>query len=121
MIAFIDNYDSFTYNLVQFIGEVMLEDRLGDPHQELRVWRNDQTTVEALAELKPDHIIISPGPGTPQQDSGISNDVIRHFYKSTPILGVCLGTAVHGPRVRRGRVPGSAADARQGVAGLPHR
>ena len=91
MIAFIDNYDSFTYNLVQYIGEVMLEDRLGDPLTDLRVWRNDQIDVEELAELNPARIIISPGPGTPQQDSGVSNDVIRHFYKTTPILGVCLG------------------------------
>jgi len=69
MIAVIDNYDSFTYNLVQFIGE------LGQ--YEIRVWRNDEIDVEELAELAPSHIIISPGPGTPEADSGVSNDVIR--------------------------------------------
>ena len=114
MIAFIDNYDSFTYNLVQYIGEVMLEDRLGDPLTDLRVWRNDQIDVEELAELNPARIIISPGPGTPQQDSGVSNDVIRHFYKTTPILGVCLGqqcmghvfggTVSRAPRLMHGKV-----------------
>lgn len=114
MIAFIDNYDSFTYNLVQFIGEVLLEDRLGDPIEELRVWRNDQVTVEQLAELNPSHIIISPGPGTPQADSGISNSVIRHFHTTTPILGVCLGQQCIGhvfggvvaqaPRLMHGKV-----------------
>ena len=114
MIAFIDNYDSFTYNLVQFIGEVMLEDRLGDPHTALRVWRNDEITVDELAALEPDAIIISPGPGSPQQDSGISNDVIRHFYTTTPILGVCLGQQCMGhvfggvvsraPRLMHGKV-----------------
>ena len=114
MIAFIDNYDSFTYNLVQYIGEVMLEDRLGDPLTDLRVWRNDQIDVEELAELNPARIIISPGPGTPQQDSGVSNDVIRHFYKTTPILGVCLGQQCMGhvfggvvtraPRLMHGKV-----------------
>lgn len=114
MIAFIDNYDSFTYNLVQYIGEVMLEDRLGDPLTDLRVWRNDQIDVEELAELNPSRIIISPGPGTPEQDSGVSNDVIRHFYKTTPILGVCLGQQCMGhvfggvvsraPRLMHGKV-----------------
>lgn len=114
MIAFIDNYDSFTYNLVQFIGEVMLEDRLGDPHTELRVWRNDEITAEELANLQPDYIVISPGPGTPEQDSGVSNDVIRRFYPSTPILGVCLGQQCIGhvfgglvaraPRLMHGKV-----------------
>ncbi|MCO5244039.1 MAG: aminodeoxychorismate/anthranilate synthase component II [Anaerolineae bacterium] len=114
MIAFIDNYDSFTYNLVQYIGEVMLEDRLGDPLTELRVWRNDEIDVEELAEFNPSRIIISPGPGTPEQDSGVSNDVIRHFYKTTPILGVCLGqqcmghvfggTVTRAPRLMHGKV-----------------
>jgi anthranilate synthase/aminodeoxychorismate synthase-like glutamine amidotransferase len=114
MIAFIDNFDSFTYNLVQFIGEVMLEDRLGDPHTELRVWRNDEISVEELAAHKPDYIVISPGPGTPEQDSGVSNDVIRRFHTTTPILGVCLGQQCMGhvfggvvtraPRLMHGKV-----------------
>ena len=83
MIAVIDNYDSFTYNLVQFLGEIGAK--------EIRVWRNDQIDVEELAEQRPTHIVISPGPGTPEKDSGISNDVIRLLGGTTPILGVCLG------------------------------
>jgi anthranilate synthase/aminodeoxychorismate synthase-like glutamine amidotransferase len=81
MIAVIDNYDSFTYNLVQYLGE------LGS---ELAVYRNDTVTVAELERLAPTHILISPGPGDPS-DGGISNDVIRHFYDKVPILGVCLG------------------------------
>lgn len=82
MIAVIDNYDSFTYNLVQFLGELGAD---------IQVWRNDEIDVEDLAEKAPSHIVISPGPGTPQRDSGISNDVIRLLGEQTPILGVCLG------------------------------
>ena len=82
MIAVIDNYDSFTYNLVQFLGELGAE---------VRVWRNDQVTVEEIEALQPSHIVISPGPGTPEEDSGISNDVIRRLGPRIPILGVCLG------------------------------
>ena len=73
MIAVIDNYDSFTYNLVQYIGELTKE--------EIRVWRNDEIEVEELADLHPSHIIISPGPGSPEKDSGISNDVLRVLGK----------------------------------------
>ena len=85
MIAVIDNYDSFTYNLVQYLGELGAE---------LRVFRNDQVTVEEIEALHPTHIVISPGPGTPEdckRSVGISNDVIRHFHQRVPILGVCLG------------------------------
>ena len=60
MIAFIDNYDSFTYNLVQYVGEIILQEKLGDPQEMLRVWRNDQVTVDELAALAPSHIITSP-------------------------------------------------------------
>jgi anthranilate synthase/aminodeoxychorismate synthase-like glutamine amidotransferase len=81
MIAVIDNYDSFTYNLVQYLGELGAE---------LSVYRNDQVTLDELDRLAPSHIVISPGPGTPA-DSGISNDVIQHYYQQIPILGVCLG------------------------------
>ena len=81
MVLVIDNYDSFTYNLVQYLGE------LGE---EVRVYRNDQITLEEIAALKPDHIVISPGPGEPE-DGGISNEVIRVFGPTTPVLGVCLG------------------------------
>jgi anthranilate synthase/aminodeoxychorismate synthase-like glutamine amidotransferase len=81
MIAVIDNYDSFTYNLVQYLGELGAE---------VRVYRNDQVTLSEIEESAPSHIVISPGPGTPL-DSGISNDVIRRLYQKIPILGVCLG------------------------------
>ena len=81
MILVIDNYDSFTYNLVQYFGELGAE---------LVVRRNDQTTLREIEELRPDKICISPGPGTPD-DAGISNELIRQFGPHTPILGVCLG------------------------------
>lgn len=80
-IVMIDNYDSFTYNLVQYLGEM---------GQELIVVRNDQATVEELAAKKPDRIVISPGPGSPK-DAGISCEAIRTFAGKVPILGVCLG------------------------------
>jgi len=83
MILLIDNYDSFTYNLVQRLGEI-------DASLELEVHRNDQITLDEIAERKPSRIIISPGPCTPTE-AGISCDVIRRFYQSLPILGVCLG------------------------------
>lgn len=81
MILMIDNYDSFTYNLVQYLGE------LG---QEIVVRRNDEITLDEIREMKPDHIFISPGPGDPD-DGGISLDVLREFGPTTPIFGVCLG------------------------------
>ena len=77
----IDNYDSFTYNLVQYLGE------LG---QDVRVYRNDQITLAEIAELSPDRVVISPGPCTPSE-AGISLAAIRHFAGKVPILGVCLG------------------------------
>lgn len=77
----LDNYDSFTYNLVQYLGE------LGAASD---VARNDQITIEQIEALEPSHILISPGPCTPQ-DAGISMDVIRHFAGKVPLLGVCLG------------------------------
>lgn len=83
MILVIDNYDSFTYNLVQKIGEI-------DPARPLKVFRNDKITVDQVAELKPTHIVISPGPCTPKE-GGVSNDIIRAFAGKIPLLGVCLG------------------------------
>jgi anthranilate synthase/aminodeoxychorismate synthase-like glutamine amidotransferase len=83
MILLIDNYDSFTYNLVQRLGEL-------DAQVDLRVVRNDQITTDEVAALKPSHIIVSPGPCTPRE-AGISNDVIRRFAPNVPTLGVCLG------------------------------
>jgi anthranilate synthase/aminodeoxychorismate synthase-like glutamine amidotransferase len=81
MILVIDNYDSFTYNLVQYLGELGAEPV---------VRRNDETTVSEIEKLAPAAIVISPGPGTPQQ-AGVSIDVIRKVGPKTPILGVCLG------------------------------
>lgn len=81
MILMIDNYDSFTYNLVQFVGE------LGE---ELQVYRNDKITIAEIERLQPDYLMISPGPCTPNE-AGVSMDVIRHFAGKIPILGVCLG------------------------------
>ncbi len=81
MILVIDNYDSFTYNLVQYLGELGAE---------LRVYRNDKITLEEIRKMAPAKILISPGPGEPK-DAGISEDVIRTFGAKTPILGVCLG------------------------------
>jgi anthranilate synthase/aminodeoxychorismate synthase-like glutamine amidotransferase len=83
MILLIDNYDSFTYNLVQRLGEI-------DPCIDLQVHRNDKITPDQVAELAPSHIIISPGPCTPRE-AGVSNEIIRRFAATTPILGVCLG------------------------------
>jgi anthranilate synthase/aminodeoxychorismate synthase-like glutamine amidotransferase len=77
----IDNYDSFTYNLVQYLGE------LG---QDLKVFRNDKLTIAEIEAMGPDRIVISPGPCTPKE-AGISVEVIRHFTGKLPILGVCLG------------------------------
>jgi len=81
MILMIDNYDSFTYNLVQYLGE------LG---QEVKIFRNDSLTINDIRKLKPAKIVISPGPGRPE-DAGITCEVIREFAGKIPILGVCLG------------------------------
>jgi anthranilate synthase/aminodeoxychorismate synthase-like glutamine amidotransferase len=83
MLVLIDNYDSFTYNLVQRLGEL-------DPTLDLRVFRNDQVTVDEIAALNPSHVIISPGPCTPRE-AGVSNDVLARFASKVPLLGVCLG------------------------------
>ena len=81
MILLIDNYDSFTYNLYQYMAELGAD---------IKVVRNDETTIEDIDAMAPEKIVISPGPRTPEQ-AGISNDVIRHFGQKTPTLGVCLG------------------------------
>ncbi len=99
VVFVLDNYDSFTYNLVQYIGE------LG---QKVEVCRNDQITPEAIEQRKPDHILISPGPCTPQK-AGISMDLIKYFAGKVPILGVCLGhqaigAAFGGNVIRAGKV-----------------
>lgn len=99
MILVIDNYDSFTYNLVQYLGE------LGS---EVRVVRNDAASIESISALQPARIVISPGPGRPEH-AGITMDVIRQLGSSIPILGVCLGHqaigAVFGGAVVRASTP----------------
>ena len=103
MIAVIDNYDSFTYNLVQYLGELGAD---------VRVYRNDAITAEELERLDPSHVVISPGPGG-SADAGISSDVIRQIGPRRPILGVCLGhqcvgqvfggRVVNAPRLMHGK------------------
>src|SRR5437879_5458818 len=83
MILLIDNYDSFTYNLVQRLGEM-------DGNVQVAVYRNDQITVDEVQRLQPSHIIISPGPCTPRE-AGVSNEILQRCAATTPILGVCLG------------------------------
>lgn len=99
MILVIDNYDSFVYNLVQYLGELGTEPV---------VFRNDSITLEQIASAAPSHIVISPGPCTPLE-AGISNDVVRHFRGKIPILGVCLGHQcigqVYGGIITRAAVP----------------
>lgn len=95
MIAVIDNYDSFTYNLVQYLGELGAD---------LRVFRNDKITLDELTALAPERLVISPGPGDPN-DGGVSNASILHFTGKIPVFGVCLGHqclgAVYGGNVTR--------------------
>ena len=99
MVCVIDNYDSFTYNLVQYLGELGAE---------VKVMRNDAVSLDDIARVNPDRIVISPGPGRPE-DAGITMDVIKRFGQKTPILGVCLGHqaigAVFGGSVVRASVP----------------
>lgn len=99
MILVIDNYDSFAYNLVQYLGELGWEPV---------VYRNDSITLEQVQDMAPSHIIISPGPCTPLE-AGISNDVVRQFRGRIPILGVCLGHQcigyVYGGKIERAAVP----------------
>src|SRR5687768_5756226 len=96
MLVLIDNYDSFTYNLVQYFGELGAD---------IKVFRNDQVTMNQLIALNPSHLVISPGPGEPIKDDGISADAIKHFTGKIPVLGVCLGHqslgAVFGGKVDR--------------------
>jgi anthranilate synthase component 2 len=119
MLLMIDNYDSFTYNLVQYFGE------LGE---EVRVLRNDEITVEGISELRPQRLVLSPGPCTPAE-AGVCVDSIKAFAGRLPILGVCLGHqsigAALGGRIVRARVPmhGKASvirhDGRTLYTGLP--
>jgi anthranilate synthase/aminodeoxychorismate synthase-like glutamine amidotransferase len=119
MLLVIDNYDSFTYNLVQYFGE------LGE---DVRVKRNDEITPDEIAQLKPDRICISPGPCTPNE-AGISCEVIRRFGPSTPLLGVCLGhqsighvfggDVIRAPRLMHGKTSPILHKGEGIFAGLP--
>jgi anthranilate synthase/aminodeoxychorismate synthase-like glutamine amidotransferase len=119
MLLVLDNYDSFTYNLVQYFGELGAD---------LIVKRNDEITVEEIAAMKPEKICISPGPCTPRE-AGISNDVIRTLGAGTPILGVCLGhqcigdvfggAVVRADRLMHGKTSPILHDGKGVFAGLP--
>lgn len=125
MIVIIDNYDSFTYNLVQRLGEIGLTDAA--LKHEIRVHRNDEITVEAIAEQKPTHLIVSPGPCTPRE-GGISNDAIKYFHTRIPVLGVCLGhqcigysfgaTIDRAPRIMHGKTSEILHDGRTLYRGI---
>ncbi|NBB96451.1 MAG: anthranilate/aminodeoxychorismate synthase component II [Planctomycetes bacterium] len=123
MIVIIDNYDSFTYNLVQRLGEI-------DCGHEIRVYRNDAKQPGAIdVEDKPTHVIISPGPCTPNE-AGVSMETVRHFHGKVPILGVCLGhqsigqvfggKVVRAGRLMHGKTSEIRHDGRGVFAGLPN-
>ena len=125
MIVIIDNYDSFTYNLVQRLGEIGLAEA-GLRH-EIVVYRNDEVTVEGIAERKPTHLIVSPGPCTPRE-GGISNEAIKYFHTRIPVFGVCLGhqcigysfgaTVTRAPRIMHGKTSEIHHDGRTIYEGL---
>ena len=120
MILLIDNYDSFSYNLYQLIGEV---------NSDIKVVRNDKITVEEISDLNPECIILSPGPGKPE-NAGICIDVVSHFYDKIPILGVCLGhqaiceafggTVSHASRLMHGKSSKISLDYDYIFKGLPN-
>jgi anthranilate synthase/aminodeoxychorismate synthase-like glutamine amidotransferase len=120
MILVIDNYDSFTYNLVQYLGE------LGG---EIEVRRNDQTSLEEIEGMSPDRIVISPGPKTPTE-AGICLDLIKRFSARTPILGVCLGhqaigqafggRVIRAPEIMHGKTSNISHDDKTVFVGLPN-
>ena len=108
MILLIDNYDSFTYNLVQRLGEL-------DPGMDLQVFRNDKITADQVEAMKPSHMIISPGPCTPRE-AGVSNEVIERLAPARADPGGVPGTPVHRPCLRRRGGPQLPDHARQDVA-----
>jgi len=119
MVFILDNYDSFTYNLVQYFGELGAR---------VEVRRNDQISVADLEDMQPERIVISPGPCTPQ-DAGISIDLVRHFAGEVPILGVCLGhqaigaafggNVVRAPHLMHGKTSTVMHDQKSIFSGLP--
>jgi len=120
MLLMIDNYDSFTYNLVQYIGE------LGE---DIKVFRNDKITIYEIEKLDPEKVVISPGPCTPKE-AGISVELIRHFARKIPILGVCLGhqsigaafggEIIRAPRLMHGKTSMIFHDGKTIFKGLPN-
>jgi anthranilate synthase/aminodeoxychorismate synthase-like glutamine amidotransferase len=120
MLLMIDNYDSFTYNLVQYFGE------LG---QDLKVYRNNKITIAEIEKMQPDRIVVSPGPCTPRE-AGISIEVIRHFTGRIPVLGVCLGhqaigdafggDVIRAPYLMHGKTSMIHHDGKTIFAGLPN-
>lgn len=120
MILMIDNYDSFTYNLVQYLGQLGAD---------VQVRRNDETTLEEVERLGPRAIFISPGPCSPKE-AGLAVDIVRHFYRTMPIMGVCLGhqaigcafggEVVRAPRVMHGKTSPVISDGRTIFKGLPN-
>jgi anthranilate synthase component II len=120
MLLMVDNYDSFTYNLVQYFGE------LGE---DIRVFRNDKITIHEIENLNPERIVISPGPCTPKE-AGISVELIKHFSGKIPILGVCLGhqsigaafggEIVRAPRLMHGKTSMITHDGKTIFEGLPN-
>jgi len=120
MLLMIDNYDSFTYNLVQYLGELGAD---------IRVFRNDKITVREMEKLGPERIVISPGPCTPKE-AGVSIEVIKHFAGKTPVLGVCLGhqsigaafggNIIRAPRLMHGKTSLIYHDGETVFKGLPN-
>lgn len=122
MLLLIDNYDSFTYNLVQAFGEI-------DPNLDIRVVRNDQVDIAELQAAAPTHLVVSPGPCTPTE-AGVSVEAVRHFAGRVPVLGVCLGhqsiaqatgaTIVRAPQLMHGKTDEIRHDGRGLFDGLPN-
>ena len=120
MLLVIDNYDSFTFNLVQYLGEEKVE---------MQIHRNDEITLEQIKALKPERILISPGPCTPRE-AGLSNDIIKTFGPRTPLLGVCLGhqcigeaygaTVEHAGEIMHGKTSPINHDGRYLFEGIPN-
>ncbi len=115
----IDNYDSFTYNLVQYLGQL---------EEEVQVYRNDEITIEVIRKLQPHTIFLSPGPGTPK-DAGITVEVIKNFYRTIPIMGICLGhqaigyafgaDVIRADRIMHGKTSEIVNDGKTIFRGLP--